>query len=192
MFNPLFFLPDNRKSTSNSPKSIWQGQKNLLKSKCCILKSDPASVKVSKSWGVTGWLCRTAAYLKDVVVCCSKQEVHLEMLKFWGKRQDCSLSALLNWMSFAAKVGVSGASCHNDVAAQRVNHLGHLMKEKSKSAKMSCCSAVRMQVVRGRVRTGLRRVNSMSKLLTSFGALMTGRKGGFTFLARRASQSIPC
>ena len=33
---------------------------------------------------------------------------------------------------------------------------GQLMKEKSKSAKISCCSAVRMQGVRGRVRTGLR------------------------------------
>lgn len=68
----------------------------------------------------------------------------------------------------------------------------HLMKEKSKSAKIPCCLAVRTQGVRGRVRTGLRLVNSSSKLLTSFGALMTGRKGGFTFLAKSAPQSIPC
>lgn len=67
-----------------------------------------------------------------------------------------------------------------------------LMKEKSKSVKISCCSAVRLQGVRGRVSTGLRRVNSSSKLLTSCRALITGRKGGFSFLARRASQSIPC
>lgn len=72
------------------------------------------------------------------------------------------------------------------------NPIGQLMREKSKSAKISCCSAVRTQGVRGRVRTGWRRVNSSSKLLTSFGALMTGRKGGFIFLARRASQSIAC
>lgn len=67
-----------------------------------------------------------------------------------------------------------------------------LMNEKSKSENMSCCSAVRMQGVRGRVRTGLSAVNSSSKLLTSCGALMTGKNGGFAFLAKRASQSTPC
>lgn len=87
-----------------------------------------------------------------------------EVMCIW-KRQDCSRE----WIPF-----------------------GQLIKEKSKSAKISCCSAVRVQGVRGRLRTGLRWVNSSSKLLTSCGALMTGRKGGFTFLARRAFQSIPC
>lgn len=69
---------------------------------------------------------------------------------------------------------------------------GQLMKEKSKSAKISCCSAVRTQGVCGSVSTGLSWVNSSSKLLTSRGALMTGRNGGFILLARRAFQSIPC
>lgn len=91
------------------------------------------------------------------------------------------------WKLEWPEVGTS-RSC----VSTRTSLFGQLMKEKSKSAKISCCSAVRMQGVRGRVRTGLRRVNSSSKLLTSCAALMTGRNGGFTFLARRASQSIPC
>lgn len=118
--------------------------------------------------------------------------VHLETSNFEEKRQDRSASALLDRMTFTAQVGITIDSCRNDAAARKTSHVDHLMKEKSKSAKISCCSAVRAQVVRGRVRMGLRLVNSSSKLLTSFGALMTGRKGGFTFLAKRASQSIPC
>lgn len=91
-----------------------------------------------------------------------------------------------------ARATVGRLPCQNGVAAKKPDDLDRHKKEKSKSAKISCWSAVRMHVVRGSVRTGLSRVNSSSKLLTSFGALMTGRKGGFTFLARRASQSTPC
>lgn len=89
------------------------------------------------------------------------------------------------------KVGINRSSLSQSGGSTE-GKLGQLMKEKSKSAKISWCSAVRTQGVRGRVRTGLRRVNSSSKLLTSFAALMFGRKGGFNFLARRASQSIGC
>lgn len=69
---------------------------------------------------------------------------------------------------------------------------GQWSEEKSKSAKISCCSAVRKKGVFGGVSTGFRRVNSSSKLLTSPGALMLGRNGGFTRLASKASQSTPC
>ena len=107
---------------------------------------------------------------------------HLELRT--GNRHKCSFSAS-NESEALRPIKVVVNMWQHSV-------FGQLMEEKSKSAKMSCCSAVRMQGVCGGVRTGLRRVNSSSKLLTSFSALMTGRKGGFSFLASRALQSIPC
>lgn len=101
----------------------------------------------------------------------------------WGKLA----TEVMSFLNFCSSV--RRAACWG---RQSSSSCGQLMKEKSKSAKISCCSAVRTQGVRGSVRTGLRRVNSSSKLLTSCGARMTGRNGGFTFLARRASQSISC
>lgn len=62
--------------------------------------------------------------------------------------------------------------------------------QKSKSAKASCCSAERLKGLGGGDSTGWRRVNSLSKLLTSADSLIDGRKGGFTLLVSRASQSI--
>lgn len=62
--------------------------------------------------------------------------------------------------------------------------------QKSKSAKTSCCSAERLKDFGGGDRTGWSWVKSLSKLLTSMDSLIDGRKGGFTFLVSRASQSI--
>lgn len=80
--------------------------------------------------------------------------------------------------------------CHVPLAHQDSG--SQWSEEKSKSANISCCSAVRKKGVCGGVSTGFRRVNSSSKLLTSLGALMFGRNGGFTRLASKVSQSTPC
>lgn len=64
--------------------------------------------------------------------------------------------------------------------------------QKSKSANAFWCCAERLEGLGGGDRTGWRRVKSLSKLLTSVDSLIDGTNGGFTFFARRASQSRSC
>lgn len=106
-------------------------------------------------------------------------------------REGVSVNESVKWSerySFSAMIEIF--TSHLDVLSPPPLSFQPWRAQKSKSAKASCCSAVRMKGLGGGERTGWSRVNSLSKLLTSTDSLIDGRKGGFTLLVSRASQSI--